>query len=112
MGGVEWWMRDAEGRAGAAYMVIGGAGSWVENQSWLRVFRQVAGTPKSNCPQLATRAATNPTGQRACAIGSLAARPDWEGARSLIWKARPCVAVIWRGKSVIRRATCTRPAAS
>ena len=48
MGGVVWWMRDAEGRAGAAYMVIGGAGGWVENQSLLRVFRQVAGTPKSS----------------------------------------------------------------
>ena len=43
--GVEW-MRDGGWWAGAAYMVNGGAGGCLENQSLLRVQKR---TPKSNC---------------------------------------------------------------
>lgn len=108
MSGAVQWMRDGDGRAGAAYMVIGGAGSCLENHSLLRVQNR-PGTPKAKL--LAMRAATKLTSERACAIGSLGRAPEREGARSLIWKARPCVTLIRRGRCVIWRPPCTRPLA-
>jgi hypothetical protein len=108
LGGV-WWMRDGGEWAGAAYMEVGGrAAAWKINLCCACKERK---EHQSLLPQLlAARAATSKlTSERMGAIGSLVARPKVEGARALIWKARPCARLIWRGWRVIRRVAARAP---
>jgi hypothetical protein len=105
--GVEW-MREGGRRAGAAYMVIGGGGRLPGKSIFDALSSSAPQEHQShaNLPALQLQNHQSPTrSRRPFAIGSLGARPNWEGARALIWKARPCVALI-------RRASVTHPAAS
>ena len=101
--GVEW-MRDGGGWAGAAYMVNGGGGRLpgksifvarsYEHQSQLLTSDQVMRA------QLELQNSKVHKSRAHSPLARLRTRPDWEGARSLIWKARPCVGLIWRWQDV------------
>jgi len=90
MGGDEW-MRDGGGWAGAAYMVIGGRAAAGKSIFVALLCTRPANT-KVDCLLGCQRAQQLQTCQseRVAVIGSLPALPNGEGARSLIWKARPC----------------------